>query len=83
MKELLCRAACEWAGVPVQEEEMKWLTKDLAAMFESAAAVGPKHWRGRIGRNRVEQWVEKHIAKVREGKKIQRKYGIIQNCAAP
>ena len=53
-KEIMCRTACKWAGVPIQENKVKMLTKNLGAMFESAAAVGPKHWLGRHARNYVE-----------------------------
>lgn len=66
-KEVLCRTACEWAGVPVREEAIKNLTKDLGAMFESAGAVGPNHWLGRNARNNVEMWMGKLIEKVRQG----------------
>jgi fatty-acid peroxygenase len=64
-KEILCRTACEWAGVPVQENEIKNLTNDLGAMFESAGAVGPNHWLGRNARNSVEKWIKEIIDKVR------------------
>lgn len=67
-KEVLCRTACQWAGVPVQEGEIKGLTKDLGAMFESAAEIGPNHWLGRNARNRVEKWIGEIIDKVRDGK---------------
>lgn len=68
VKELLCRAACEWAGVPIGEDKIKELTKHLGAMFESSVEVGPKHWAGRNARNQVEQSLEKLIEQVREGK---------------
>lgn len=67
-KEIMCKTACLWAGVPVEENEIKRLTKDLGAMFESAAAVGPAHWLGRNARNRVEQWMVELINRVRDGK---------------
>ena len=68
VQELLCRAACRWAGVEVPEDEIEKLTNDLVAMFESPAAVGPDHWKGRNARNRVEKWVGELIQKVRDGK---------------
>ena len=43
-KEILCRIACQWAGVPLEDDDVKEMTKDLAAMFESPAAIGPNHW---------------------------------------
>lgn len=66
--EIMCRTACEWAGVPVEEGEIKKLADDLRAMFESATAVGPSHWAGRHARNRVEKWVGELIDQVRDGK---------------
>lgn len=68
VKEMLCKIACEWAGVPVQENEVKELAQDLGAMFESPATIGPNHWRGRNSRNRVEKWAAELINKVRNGK---------------
>lgn len=68
VQEIMCRTACQWAGVPVREDEMKKLTNDLEAMFESAAAIGPAHWQGRHARNQVEKWIEELINEVRDGK---------------
>ncbi|KLA35390.1 hypothetical protein B4080_3303 [Bacillus cereus] len=67
-QEIMCRTASQWVGLPVQEEEIKKLTKDLASMFESVTAVGPSHWLGRNARNHVEKWVEELIDKIRDGK---------------
>jgi len=66
-KEMMCQIACEWSGVPVQENEIKNLTNDLGAMFESAGAVGPNHWMGRNARNSVEKWIGEIIEKVLNG----------------
>lgn len=66
--EIMCRTACEWAGVPVEEKDMKKLADDFRAMFESATAIGPSHWAGRHARNRVEKWMGNLIDQVREGK---------------
>ncbi len=66
-KEILFRTACEWAGVPVQESEIKNLANYFASMFESAGAIGPKHWMGRNARNNAEKWMKELIEKVRQG----------------
>ena len=42
VREMLCKIACEWAGVPVQENEVKELAQDLGAMFESPATIRTK-----------------------------------------
>lgn len=63
MKEMLCKIACVWAGVLVEEEELKWLAKELSEMYESAASIGPTHWKGRNARNQVEKWMKELIQK--------------------
>ena len=65
--EVLCRAVCEWAGVPLEEESVAARTDDLAAMIDGSGAVGPRHWRGRRGRQRAESWMREAIAQVRSG----------------
>lgn len=67
VKEVLCRTACQWAGFPLKEDDIKEMTKDLAAMFESPASVGPNHWLGRNARNKAENRIGDVIDKVRNG----------------
>lgn len=67
-KQILCSIACQWAGVPLREGELKQKTKELSAMFEAPAAIGPEHWQGRHGRNKVEKWIGALIDQVRDGK---------------
>ncbi|MBD8069597.1 cytochrome P450 [Bacillus sp. PS06] len=70
VREILCRTACHWAGVPIPEDEIKHLTNDLEAMYMSPSAIGPEHWKGRHARNRVEKWIQQLVEQVRE-KKLQ------------
>ncbi len=67
VKEVLCRTACKWAGIPLEEDDVKKMTKNLAAMFETPTAVGPNHWLGRNARNKVENWIGQLVDKVRNG----------------
>ncbi|MFC4401640.1 cytochrome P450 [Gracilibacillus xinjiangensis] len=67
VQQILCIAACRWAGVQVQEDELKVLANDLEALYESPAALGPDHWRGRNARNRVEKLVQELVGMVRDG----------------
>ena len=60
-EELLCRAVCEWAGVPLKESDAPRRTADMAAMIDGAGAVGVRHWRGRKARQRTEVWIGKMI----------------------
>lgn len=63
--EILTRAVCEWAGVPLAEEEVKRRTKELKALFDYAGSVGPKHWWARLARWRATRWAQKLIEQVR------------------
>lgn len=67
IKELLCISACKWAGISLSKDEIKNVTADLSAMFESPASLGAKHWQGRNARNRVEKWIKELVVEVRNG----------------
>lgn len=69
IEEILCRAVCDWAGIPLKESEVKKRTKDFEAMIESGGKVGWQHWRGRFARKRAENWLGDIIEAYR-GKKI-------------
>lgn len=64
---ILCKIACEWAGVPLKEEEAKERAEDFNAMVDAFGAVGPRHWKGRRARNRAEDWITGVIEQVRSG----------------
>ncbi|CAM3599339.1 cytochrome P450 [Marinicrinis lubricantis] len=66
-KEILCRCACEWAGVPLKQSEVKERAEDFSAMVDAFGAVGPRHWKGRLARNRAEDWIQGIIEQVRSG----------------
>src|SRR5690625_695947 len=57
-EKILCITACQWAGVPLKAKNLINRTKDLAAMIDAFGAVGPRHWEGRMARNRAEKWIE-------------------------
>ncbi len=66
-REILCAAVCEWAGVPLALTEVGERTDALTSLFESAGAVGFKHWKGRRDRKRLEDWAGDLIEQVRRG----------------
>lgn len=68
--ELLTKAVCGWAGVPLQEEEVTLRTRELTAMFDYAGTIGPKHWLARLSRKHGESWIEQIITQVRAGQLI-------------
>lgn len=67
-KEILCQAACYWAGVPLHESEVKNRAEDFSSMVDAFGAVGPRHWKGRMARSRAEQWIKGIIEDVRSGR---------------
>jgi fatty-acid peroxygenase len=69
LHELLTRAVCEWAGVPLAASEVSSRVSELTAMFDTAGAVGPRHWAARLARNRAERWCSRLIADVRAGRR--------------
>lgn len=66
-QELLYRAACRWAGVPVEEETARQRADDMGDMVEAFGAVGPRHAAGRRARRRIEDWLEGYILDLRAG----------------
>jgi fatty-acid peroxygenase len=67
-KDLLCRVACHWAGVPLKESEVKERADDFHAMVDAFGAIGPRHWKGRMARAKTEDWIREVIEDVRAGK---------------
>ena len=65
VNEILCRLACQWAGVPLKESEVKERAEDFSLMVDAFASVGPRHWKGRRARTRAEEWIEGIIEDVR------------------
>lgn len=65
VKEIICRAICEWTGVPLDEEEVPQRTNDLAAMIDGSGSIGQRHWKARSARKRSEEWISDLIKKIR------------------
>lgn len=65
VQEILCRAVCKWAGIPLSESEAKQRTREFAAMIDGSGSVGPRNWRGLLLRSRTERWGQRIIDAVR------------------
>jgi fatty-acid peroxygenase len=65
IEEILCRAVCEWSGVPLPESEVKQHTAELSQMIAGSGRTGPIHWQARQARKRAEAWIESILTKVR------------------
>ncbi len=64
---VLCRAACEWAGVPADGEKLHALARDCVAMVDGYASPGPRWLSARAARIRSERAMRQVIRAVREG----------------
>jgi fatty-acid peroxygenase len=63
---VLCRAACDWAGVPLERSEAAARTREFSAMIDGSGSIGPRAWRGLL-RRRTEKWARKLIERIRAG----------------
>lgn len=62
---ILMRAVCNWAGVPLLENEAEVRTRDTVALFDKAAALGIGHLQARFARRRLERWLTALVTEVR------------------
>jgi fatty-acid peroxygenase len=67
VEELLCRVACDWAGVPRVEPETSRRAAELAAMVDGAGSIGPRNLRGHVRRRSSERWAAATIRRIRAG----------------
>ena len=67
VNEILCRASCEWAGIPVSGRDVPRLTQNLVAMIEAPATPGLRHWQGRKARQDEEAWLTRLVEEIRSG----------------
>lgn len=68
VEEILCRAVCEWAGVPLPDEAVPRRARELSAMIEGAGSVGGRNLRGQLLRARTERWMRRLVEEVRSGR---------------
>lgn len=68
IQEVLMRAVCAWAGVPLAENEVGKRTRQVVALFDGAGAVGPRHWWSRLSRKLAEAWLSGIIEDVRQNR---------------
>jgi len=65
MHEILTRAVCGWAGVPLAEHEVAQRTRELTALFDHAGNIGPRHFGARIARRHADRWMADFVHNVR------------------
>ncbi|TFV47782.1 cytochrome P450 [Blastococcus sp. TF02A_35] len=64
---VLAGSVARWTGVPVRDDEVPDLARDLVAMVDGFATGGPRHFRARRARGRRERWLAQLVEDVRRG----------------
>jgi fatty-acid peroxygenase len=64
---VLTRGVCDWAAVPVADDEVPALARDLTTLVDGFATGAPRHWRARRVRQRREAWLADIVQDVRSG----------------
>ncbi|WP_246238264.1 cytochrome P450 [Alkalicoccus luteus] len=66
VKTVLFEAACEWTGVPL-EEDTEARAEQISEMFETPAHIGLRHLKGWKARSDAEKWMISYVEQVRNG----------------
>jgi fatty-acid peroxygenase len=61
----MCQVACRWAGVPLQNHEVKQRASDLGKMIDGFSAVGLRYRQGKCARKESEKWMKGIIDRIR------------------
>ncbi|KAB7732535.1 cytochrome P450 [Rudanella paleaurantiibacter] len=69
-QQLLCRAVCDWVGMPLPDREVAHRSRDMARMVDAFGGIGLRHLRGRWARYRTERWARHFIEQVRKGNQL-------------
>ncbi|MFC4736209.1 cytochrome P450 [Bacillus daqingensis] len=68
VKTVLFKAACEWTGVPL-EENPEDRADQISEMFETPAHIGIRHLKGWKARSDAEKWMASYVEEVRNGER--------------
>ncbi|HSI66092.1 MAG TPA: cytochrome P450 [Planococcus sp. (in: firmicutes)] len=68
LREVLTRAICRWAGLPLKESEVAQRTKELSDMVDSFDVDKIRYPAGVKARKSQEKWLEGIIRDIRDGK---------------
>ncbi|MFF1414561.1 cytochrome P450 [Streptomyces sp. NPDC058289] len=79
--EVLARAVCDWAGLPLSDAAVSELARDCAAMVEGFATPGPRRLRARRARRRQKQVLSALITDVRRIPEPERKSSPLETVA--
>jgi fatty-acid peroxygenase len=65
---VITRGVCQWAGVPYADDaDADAVASDLVALVDGFGTLGPRHWRARRARGRLESRLADLVQDVRHG----------------
>ncbi|MCZ2861135.1 cytochrome P450 [Blastococcus sp. VKM Ac-2987] len=65
---VIAGSVTRWTGIPLRDDEVAGLARDLVAMVDGFASGGPRHFRARRARGRRERWLSSLVRDVRSGR---------------
>ncbi len=68
VQKIMCKVACQWAGVPLKKEEAGKRACDLGKLVDGFGGVGLRYLEGKYARKRTEKWVRNMIHQIRNQK---------------
>lgn len=68
MQKILCKVACQWAGIPLSSSELKLRASDLGKMVDGFGGIGLRYYEGKYARRRTEKWMRDIVKQIRNKK---------------
>ncbi|HLL67444.1 MAG TPA: cytochrome P450 [Micromonosporaceae bacterium] len=65
---VITRGVCDWAGVHLYADEVVPTARDLVSLVDGFATAGPRHWRARRARGRLQARFGRLVQEVRDGR---------------
>lgn len=67
LQPILTRAVCQWAGVPLADDDVPARSRQLVRLFDSAASGPVRHLLARRARHQSEAWLRRLMEAARSG----------------
>ncbi len=65
LKLVLCKSACNWAGVSIAKDELEKRTKQIASLFDRSNSSITSHIKARWNRTLLERWAAEKVVQAR------------------
>ncbi len=73
VQKIMCKIACEWAGVPLNNSETEKRACDLGKLVDGFGGIGLRYYEGKCARKRSEAWIRDIIIRIRHESLAQNK----------